>query len=116
MSLVASGYAAMSCGAMPLISACASRRLDAVSQAAEHAQDAADVALLRLGRHERRPQIVVLSGNVMPSGMTPMIVAGVPLSADGPAEHLRIAAVAVLPEAVADDDDRLGARALVGRR
>ena len=52
----------------------------------------------------------------MPSGMTPMIVAGWPLTRSDLAEHVRIAAVPVLPEVVADDDDRFGPGALVAGR
>ena len=51
-----------------------------------------------------------------PSGITPTMVAGLPVDAQDPAEDVRIAAVAVLPEAVADDRDRLGAGSLVAGR
>ena len=45
-----------------------------------------------------------------------MIVAGRPFTRRVWPDHVRIAAVPVLPDAVADDDDRLGPCALVAGR
>ena len=52
----------------------------------------------------------------MPSGITPMIVQAVSLSWMRPAEDGGIAGVAVLPDAVAEDDDRGGASGVLAGR
>ena len=63
------------------------------------------------GSHNSEP---ALSGNFMRSGITPMMVAGWPLTRRVRPMHVRIEIEAVLPDLVADDDDRLGAAPFVG--
>ena len=64
---------------MPLISACASRRSDAVLQSAEHPERRGRPARFWASVGTNGAQTSVLSGNLIPSGITPTIVAGCPL-------------------------------------
>ena len=57
-----------------------------------------------------------LFGNLKPSGITPMTVAGDVVDLDRPADDGRIAAVAVLPDPVAENDDRRRAWPIVFRQ
>ena len=113
-SLRRSGYAAVSCCGDAVHFRLRLPGARCVAQPAEHAQlHGAVRCCCRFARHERRPHSVS-SGNLMPSGITPTIVAGCPFDAQHAGRARGIAAVAALPEVVADHDDGLGAGALVG--
>ena len=76
------GYAATSRSAMPFISVCASRR-DAASASRPKTRSERASRLSGASVGIAGAQTSVLSGNRMPSGMTPTIVAGCPFTRIG---------------------------------
>ena len=101
---------------MPSVSAAACGASTPVAQATEDAEQRASSRQLRIGRDEWHPELGRCRETSCRSGITPTIVAGWPLTRRVRANDLRVAAEAVLPEVVADDDDRFGAATVVAGR
>ncbi len=100
---------------MPSISVCASAAGRRVSQPSEDAKRARVPCFLRRGGNRGRPHFgVVREPHAL--GHDADNRRRLPVHAHRRAEHVRIGAIAVLPEGIADDDDRFGALALVGGR